>query len=61
MCCLVYKDDVALIAEEEGEMKSMMWRLEEHLEKKRLVLNVKKTKIIRFKKGGERVKEISWR
>lgn len=61
VCCLVYEDDVALITEEEGEMKSMMWRFKEHLEKKRLVLNVKQTKIMGFKKGGERVKETSWR
>lgn len=62
VCCLVYKDDVALIAEEEGEIKSMMWRLEEYFEKKRLMLNAKKkTKIMRFKKGWERVKKISWR
>lgn len=42
VCCLVYKDDVALITKEEGEMKSMMWRLEEYFEKKRLMLNAKK-------------------
>ncbi|EZA58493.1 hypothetical protein X777_01114 [Ooceraea biroi] len=50
---LAYANGVVLIAEED-EIRSMMERLREHLEKKRLVLNTRKRKIMRFRKGEER-------
>lgn len=58
---LAYADDIVLLAEDEEGMRSMIGRLEDYLEGKRLELNEKKTKIIRFKKGGGREKKIAWR
>lgn len=45
---LVYADDVVLLAEDEGEMKNIMERLEEYFESKGLELNVGKAKVLRF-------------
>ncbi|KAL6419260.1 hypothetical protein ACFW04_013990 [Cataglyphis niger] len=58
---LANADDVVLIAEEEDGMRSMIERLEGYLEKKGLELNVGKSKILRFRKGGERKRNVSWR
>ncbi|KAL6417093.1 hypothetical protein ACFW04_012989 [Cataglyphis niger] len=52
---LAYADDVVLIEKEEG-MRSMIGKLEGYLEKKGLELNVEKSKILRFRKGGGRDK-----
>lgn len=46
-----YADDVVLLVEEEDEMKSIIKRLEDYLEKKRFKLNLKKTEVMR--KGRE--------
>lgn len=54
MYTLAYADDVVLMAEYEGEMRSMLERLEEYLDRKGLVLNVQKMKVMRFRKGGGR-------
>lgn len=45
------------MTEEEEEMRSMMKRLKMYLERKNLKLNTEKTKIKRFRKGGERWKK----
>ncbi|KAL6420867.1 hypothetical protein ACFW04_014383 [Cataglyphis niger] len=58
---LVYADGVVLIVEEEDGMRSMIERLEGYLEKKGLELNVGKSKILRFRKGGGRERNVSWR
>lgn len=58
---LSYADDMVLLAENEGEMRSLLERLEEYLDRKRLVLNDNKTKIVRFKKGGGRMRKMDWR
>lgn len=43
-------------------MRSMMERLANYLDEKRLTLNVNKTKIMRFRKGGGRWKKVEkWR
>lgn len=55
---LMYADDVALMAEEEQDMRSMKSRLEEYLDKKELTLSTEKT-IMR--KGGRRKKKYEWR
>jgi len=52
---LAYADDIELVAEDEDEMRCMMERLEGYVERKRL--NTKKTKIIRFRKGGGRIRK----
>lgn len=49
-----------MMAEGEGK-KSMSERLEGYLDGKRLVLNVDKPKMMRFTKGGGRMKKPEWR
>lgn len=39
----------------------MLNRLEDFLDRKRLVLNRKKTKVMRFRRGGGRLKNAEWR
>src|SRR5436190_19152882 len=57
---LAYADDVALIAENEEDMKCMMRRMERYVEKKGLEVNAAKSKIMRFRKGGGRERRIRW-
>lgn len=57
---LAYADDIVLLVENE-EMKCMMIiRLERYLDRTGLVLNVDKSKVMRFRKGGGRIKKIGW-
>lgn len=58
---LAYADDIVLLMEEEKGMRTMIGRLEEYLDRKRLELNAEKTKIMRFKRGGGRMKKKEWR
>jgi len=57
---LAYADDMVLLAEEEGGMRSLIERLENYLKGKGLELNVEKTKIVRFKRGGGRLNKVNW-
>ena len=43
---LRYMDDTTLMAESEEELKSLLMRVKEELEKASLKLNIKKTKIM---------------
>lgn len=58
---LAYADGMALIAGDEEEMKAMIARLKEYLERKRLKINVKKPKVMIFRKSGRRRKKTNWR
>lgn len=58
---LSYANDMVMVAENEDEMRSMMGKLEEYLERKNLILNTLKTKILRFRKGGGRMGKRDWR
>jgi len=58
---LAYADDIVLLSEEEGEMRSLMERLEKYTSRKGLELNVEKTKIVRFRRGGGRQSKVDWR
>jgi len=58
---LTYADDMVVLAEEEGEMRSLLERLERYLGKKGLELNAEKTKVLRFREGGGRFKKMDWR
>jgi len=57
---LAYADDVVMLAEREDDMRSMIERLEGYLERKKLVLNVDKTKVMRFRKGKGRMEKREW-
>lgn len=50
-----------ILAEEEGEIKTMMERLEGYVKSRGLELNEEKTKVMTFSKGGERQKNCNWR
>lgn len=52
---------MVLMAEGEDELRSMIGRFEQYLDEKRLELNTEKTKIMRFRRGGERVGKKDWR
>lgn len=59
--CLAYADDMVLLAEKKEGMVHMLGKLEGYLDKKKLEINMGKTKVMKFKKEGERMKEIKWR
>ena len=63
ICSLADVDDVVVLAEREEEMESVMRRLDGYFEEKKLQINVGKTKIMRFRKGGGGYKEVErrWR
>jgi len=50
-----------LLAEKEEEMKSLIERLERYLNRKKLEMNVGKTKIMRCRRGGGREAKRTWR
>lgn len=56
-----YADDIALMAENEGGMRRMMKGSKKYIEKKKLELNVGKTRIMRCRRGGERWKKTEWK
>ncbi|XP_032685325.1 uncharacterized protein LOC116850785 [Odontomachus brunneus] len=58
---LAYADDMVLLAEKEDGIKCMLARLERYLDGKGLELNVNKTRIMRFRKGGGRKRKMNWR
>jgi len=54
---LAYADDVVLVTEDEEEMRSMLERMKVYLDGKGLELNWEKTKVMRFRKGRERMRK----
>lgn len=58
---LAYANDIVLLAKEEDEMRSMISRLEEYMDRKGLELNANKTKIMRFRRKGGRMGRREWR
>jgi len=57
---LAYADDVVLLAEEEDGMRCMMRNFEKYIKEKGFELNVDKSKVVRFRKGGGRGKKVEW-
>lgn len=51
-----YADDMVLLTEEGDGMRAMMAKLKKYLEGKGLKVNVGKTEILSFSKGGRRKK-----
>lgn len=58
---LAYADDIVIMTEREDDMRSMIARLENYVRVKGLMVNIEKSKILRFSKGEERGKKVSWR
>ena len=52
--CIKFADDVAIVAEDEKEMKRMMEELEKYTRENDLEINARKTKMMRFRMGGGR-------
>lgn len=52
---------LVMMAEEEEDSKRMIERLEGYLDEKKLAVNVSKTKIMRFRKGGGSISKREWR
>lgn len=61
VCTLAYADDLVLLAGKEEKMECMIRRLERYLEGKNLEVDVGKTKVVRFRKGGGRERKVEWR
>lgn len=57
---MAYVDDVVMLMENE-EMKSVIERLKQYLDRKKLETNTEKTKITRFRKGSGREGKRDWR
>lgn len=51
---LTYANDVAVIAKDEEGMKGMIRVLEKYVKWKDLEVNVEKTKVLRYRKRGEK-------
>lgn len=49
---MAYADNLALLAEDEIEMKSLIERLDRYFNGKGLKINIEKTKVISCRKGG---------
>jgi len=58
---LAYADDLVILAKSEEGMKEMLKRMERFLKRKKLQLNIEKTKMVCFKKGGGRRREKEWK
>lgn len=56
---LTHAYDIVILAEEEKGMRTMMLKLGRYLRTKGLTLNASKSKIMRFKKGGGRMRKVS--
>lgn len=56
---MAYVDDVVMLVENE-EMKSVIERLKQYLDRKKLETNTEKTKITRFRKGSGREGKRDW-
>lgn len=55
ICTISYADNVVLLADREEDLKAIIIRFKQYLEKKVLSLNATKSKVIVFKKGRGRV------
>jgi hypothetical protein len=58
---LAYADDLVVLAREEKGMKEMLGNMEKYMRRKKLTVNVEKSKMMVFRKGGGRRKINEWR
>ncbi|KAH0813723.1 hypothetical protein GEV33_009066 [Tenebrio molitor] len=57
---LAFADDMVIVAKSEREMKEMMRNLEKYVRKKKLEVNVEKTKMMVFNKRKRKKEESEW-
>ena len=55
--CLIWADDILLMSKSKSGMDSMLSALKSFSEKNGMTLNIKKTKIMTFNKGGRHIRE----
>ena len=58
---LKFADDIVIVAEEEKELGNMIASLEKYVEKNKLTVNIGKSKIMIFKRGGKNKKGQKWK
>jgi hypothetical protein len=58
---LAFADDMVIVAKSEREMKAMMRNLEKYVRKKKLEVNVEKTKMMVFNKRKRKNEESEWK
>jgi hypothetical protein len=58
---LAYADDLVVLAREEKGMKEMLGNMEKYMRRKKLTVNVEKSKMMVFRKRGGRRKINEWR
>jgi hypothetical protein len=58
---LAFADDMVIVAKSEREMKEMMRNLEKYVRKKKLEVNVEKTKMMVFSKRKRKNEESEWK
>jgi hypothetical protein len=58
---LAYADDLVVLAREEKGMKEMLGNMEKYMRRKKLTVNVEKSMMMVFRKGGGRRKINEWR
>lgn len=61
MYFLACADDIMLLTEDVGGIKGILRIMEKYFEGKGLKVNVKKTKVMRCRKGGGKRKKVVWR
>ena len=54
--CLIWADDLLLLSKSEAGLKNMLSALNSYTEKNGMTLNVKKTKVMIFNKGGRHIR-----
>ena len=57
----VNADDLVIVANEKNYMKEMMKNVERYMKKKRLEVNINKSKMMVFRTGRGRAKTYKWR
>lgn len=58
---LAYADDLIIMAKSEEGMKEMLKRMEKYLKRKKLYLNIEKSKMVCFRSGGGRKRRTEWK
>lgn len=58
---LAYADDLVIVAKNENEMEGMIRNMERYVKRKKLEVNVEKTKMMVFRKGKGRSREKEWK
>ena len=53
LCMLMFADDLALVAKSREDLQFLLDRTKDYIDRKQLSLNVKKSVVMVFRKGGK--------